>query len=62
MAIQILIVVTIIMMKWNSNKELVKWTKKWHSNLEQRTPKNQSYRLWWGAAAMPNGSYIDIMI
>ena len=24
---------------------------KWHSTQEARTPQNQSYRLWWGAAS-----------
>ena len=24
---------------------------KWDSTQEPRTPKNQSYRLWWGAAS-----------
>ena len=37
----------------------------WHSTADQRTPKNQSYRLWWGAAdqcKMSHGTYIHIMI
>ena len=37
----------------------------WHSTPEQRTPKKQSYRLWWGAAdhwTMSHGTYIHIMI
>ena len=37
----------------------------WHSTPEQRAPKTQSCRLWWGAAdqcTMPHGTYIQIMI
>ena len=33
----------------------------WHSTPEQRTPQNESYRLWWGAAdqcTLSHGAYI----
>ena len=46
---------------WGNSKKSTLW----HSTPEKRTPKNQSYRLWWGAAdqcTMSHGTYIHIMI
>ena len=42
-----------------------KGSTEWHLTPEQRTPKKQSFRLWWGAAdqcTMSHGTQINIII
>ena len=42
----------VLWLSWWNRASSRDWLKEhiWHSTPENRTPKNQSYRLWWGAA------------